>query len=303
MPKFSRKIEIPLWIIAFAAIVIAGATVFTEDGTAPTGEETAEAVDKTVRIGYVSWAEGVAMTHLVKVILEDRMGYDVELTMADPAPIFTSLAERNLDLFLDAWLPLTHQSHMEKYGDVLVDLGMNYEGARIGLVTPEYVPVNTIPEMGENPGRFNDDITGIDSGAGIMEATRKAIEQYNLDMNLLTSSGAAMTASLRDAIQSEEPIVATGWKPHWKFARWDLKFLDDPENVYGETENIHTIARPGISQDLPRVVSFAKNFFLNDQQIGTLMDAMNQAESEADAARQWMGEHEELVESWIPAAG
>ncbi|MFP4586072.1 MAG: glycine betaine ABC transporter substrate-binding protein [Desulfococcaceae bacterium] len=303
MPKLSRKIEIPLWIIAFAAIVIAGRMVTTEDAPAPENEKAEDVANKTVRIGYVSWAEGIAMTHLVKVILEDRMGYDVDLTMADPAPIFTSLSERNLDFFLDAWLPLTHQSHMEKYGDVLVDLGTNYEGARIGLVVPEYVPVNTIPEMGENPGRFNGDITGIDSGAGIMEATRKAIEQYNLDMNLLTSSGAAMTASLRDAIQSEEPIVVTGWKPHWKFARWDLKFLKDPKTAYGEKENIHTIARRGISKDLPRVVSFAKNFFLNDQQIGTLMDAMNQSESEAAAARKWMGEHEDLVESWIPATG
>jgi glycine betaine/proline transport system substrate-binding protein len=303
MPKLNRRIEIPLWIIAFAAIVIAGRMVTTEDKPAPDTEETVEAVDKTVRIGYVSWAEGIAMTHLAKVVLEDRMGYDVELTMADPAPIFTSLSERNLDFFLDAWLPVTHQSHMKRYGDVLVDLGTNYEGARIGLVAPDYVPVNKIPEMGENPGRFNGEITGIDSGAGIMEATRKAIDQYDLNMDLLTSSGAAMTASLRDAIQSEEPIVVTGWKPHWKFARWDLKFLKDPKTVYGEKENIHTIARPGISKDLPRVVGFVKNFFLNDQQIGTLMDAMNQAESEAAAARQWMSEHEELVESWIPATG
>lgn len=300
MPKLNRRIEIPLWIIAFAAIVIAGRMVTTEEKTATDTEETVEAADKTVRIGYVSWAEGIAMTHLARVVLEDRMGYDVELTMADPAPIFTSLAERNLDFFLDAWLPLTHQSHMEKYGDVLVDLGMNYEGARIGLVSPEYVPVNTIPEMGGNPGRFNGEITGIDSGAGIMEATRKAIDQYNLEMTLLTSSGAAMTASLRDAVQSDAPIVVTGWKPHWKFARWDLKFLEDPKGIYGEKENIHTVARPGISQDLPRVVRFTKNFFLNDQQIGTLMDAMNQAESEADAARQWMSEHENLVASWIP---
>jgi glycine betaine/proline transport system substrate-binding protein len=292
MPKLDRRIEVALWVAAFACIVLAGRYLI------PAGQQEG-AEGKTVRIGYVSWAEGIAMTHLAKVILEDRMGYDVELTMADPAPIFTSLAESNLDFFLDAWLPLTHSSHMEKYGDRLNDLGYNYQGARIGLVVPQYVDVNTIPELRENAGLFNGAITGIDSGAGIMEATRKAIDQYNLDMRLITSSGAAMTASLSDAVQAEEPIVVTGWKPHWKFARWDLKFLEDPKKVYGEEENIHAIARPRIASDLPEVVSFFKNFQFNDQQIGTLMDAMNKSASEETAARNWIEDHEDLVAGWI----
>ena len=292
MPKLDRRIEVALWVAAFACIVLAGRYLV------PAAQQT-EQEGKTVRIGYVSWAEGIAMTHLAKVVLEDRMDYDVNLTMADPAPIFTSLAEGNLDFFLDAWLPLTHSSHMEKFGDVLNDLGYNYEGARIGLVVPEYVEVNAIPELREKGDLFNGAITGIDSGAGIMEATEEAIEEYNLDMRLITSSGAAMTASLSDTVQAEEPIVVTGWKPHWKFARWDLKFLEDPKKVYGEEENIHTIARPRIARDLPEVVSFFKNFHFNDQQIGTLMDAMNQSASEETAARNWIEDHKDLVDSWI----
>ncbi len=293
MPKLDRRIEVALWVIAFAAIVLVGKYYL------PQAEKGRQEEGKAVRIGYVSWAEGIAMTHLAKVILEDRMGYEVDLTMADPAPIFTSLAEGNLDFFLDAWLPLTHSSHMEEFGDLLNDLGYNYEGARIGLVVPSYVAVNAIPELKEKGGLFNNDITGIDSGAGIMEATRKAIEEYDLDMRLITSSGAAMTASLSDAVKADEPIVVTGWKPHWKFARWDLKFLEDPKKVYGEEENIHTIARPRISRDLPEVVSFFRNFHFNDQQIGTLMDAMNQSASEEAAARSWMEAHAGLVDGWV----
>jgi len=292
MRKPDRRIEIGLWLLAFAVIVLIGRYFLS---TPTQGDEEA----KTVRIGYVSWAEGIAMTHLVKVVLEDRMNYDVNLTLADPAPIFTSLAEGNLDFFLDAWLPLTHRSHMEKYKDALTDLGYNYEGARIGLVVPGYVDLDRIPELQQKREMFNGAITGIDSGAGIMEATRKAIDRYNLTMRLLTSSGAAMTASLRDAVKAKEPIVVTGWKPHWMFARWKLKFLADPKTIYGEEENIHTIARPGISRDLPEVVSFLKDFHLNDKQIGTLMDAMNQADSEEQAARRWMAENTELVQNWL----
>ena len=45
-----------------------------------------------------------------------------------------------------------------------------------------------------------------------------------------------------------------------------------------------------------------KAFHLDDQQIGSLMDAMKRHESEAEAARQWMGGHGNLVDSWLNPA-
>ncbi|MFW5836979.1 MAG: glycine betaine ABC transporter substrate-binding protein [Desulfovibrionaceae bacterium] len=293
MIHIDRRLEVLLWLAGFAAIVLAGSYWLTPADTS--------AGDKRhVRIGYVSWAEGIAMTHLAKVVLEQEMDYTVSLTMADPAPIFTSLAKGDFDFFLDAWLPLTHKPYMEKYGDTLVDLGYNYKDARIGLVVPAYVEVSSIPQLADQAGKFDNDITGIDSGAGIMKATRKAIQAYGLDLTLLTSSGAAMTASLKDAIAAEQPIVVTGWKPHWMFARWRLRFLEDPKTVYGKAENIHTIARPAIARDLPEAADFFERFFFTDQQIGSLMDEVNQAGDPETAARSWMKENRELVESWLP---
>ena len=42
---------------------------------------------KKIPIAYANWAEGIAMTNLAKVILEDQ-GYRVTLKNADIAPIF-----------------------------------------------------------------------------------------------------------------------------------------------------------------------------------------------------------------------
>lgn len=58
---------------------LAGKYVFKHD--IDTGEQ-----GQVVRIGYVSWAEGIAMTDPAQAVLEERLGYEVELTMADPAP-------------------------------------------------------------------------------------------------------------------------------------------------------------------------------------------------------------------------
>lgn len=264
------------------------------------GEEAAEA--ETVELVYVNWAEGIAMTNLAKVILEDRMDYQVEMTAADVAPVYSSLAQGDQDAFMDGWLPVTHGSYMEEYGESVVDLGYNYRGARIGLVVPEYVEVDSITQLNEYADRFEGKIIGIDAGAGIMKATDAAIDAYGLDLTLVPSSGPAMTAALKNAVENDEWIVVTGWRPHWKFARWDLKFLADPEGIYGETENIHTIARQDIREDLPRVAQFLENFQMNDQQLGTLMGMI--ADSEGDPpeaqARAWMAMNMDLVESWIP---
>jgi glycine betaine/proline transport system substrate-binding protein len=255
----------------------------------------------TVKLAYVNWAEGIAMTNLAAAVLEDHMGYEVELTMADAAPVFTSVASGNTDAFLDVWLPVTHQNYIEKYGDDIVDLGVSYENALLGLVVPSYVEINSIEELNENKDLFGGEIVGIDAGAGLMMATEKAIEEYELDYKLLTGSGPTMTAALGKAIDSGNPIVVTGWAPHWKFAKWDLKVLDDPKGTLGEAENIHKYSRKGLEEDMPEVAQFLKNFKMTETELGDLMGAIEEGGGEAlDAARAWMDSHEELINSWLP---
>ncbi len=258
---------------------------------------------QTIKLGYVNWAEGIAMTYLAEAILEDKMGYEVESTSADVAPLFTSIASGNTDAFLDTWLPVTHGDYLETYGEKMEELGVNYEGARIGLVVPEYVEADSIEELNNNVDAFGGEIIGIDAGAGIMQATERAIEQYGLDFNLITGSGPAMTAALNKAISNEDPIIVTGWTPHWKFARFDLKFLEDPKNVYGDSEAIYTYTRVGFAEDMPEAAEFLRNMKFTDDQLGNLMGAVEDHSGEPiDAAREWMQENEELVNSWLPVS-
>lgn len=255
---------------------------------------------KNVELGYVNWAEGVAMTNLAKVVLEEKMGYKVEMTEADPGVIFTSLAEGDTDAFLDGWLPVTHKSYMDKYKDKLLDLGTSFKGAKIGLVVPKDADINSIEELKANKDKFNGKIIGIDAGAGIMETTKKAVSEYGLDMELMEGSEPAMLTMLKDAIDKKEPIVITGWSPHWKFAKWDLKFLEDPKNVYGEAEDIHKLARLELDKDMPEVAEFLKNFTMDEKQLGDLMAAIADGKKPLEAAKEWMNNNEDVVNSWIP---
>lgn len=284
-----------------ATVVLALTLVFAVAAMTGCGKkETAE--PKVVRLVYVNWAEGIAMTNLAKAILEDKMGYTVETQVADVGPVYTSVASGDKDAFLDGWLPVTHASYMEEYGDKVVDLGTNYDGARIGVVVPAYVTIDSITQMNANKDKFKGEIIGIDAGAGIMKATDKAIADYGLDFKLVPSSGPAMTAALKNVIDKNEWVAVTGWKPHWKFARWDLKFLEDPEGVYGKVENIHTIARKDLATDMPDVAAFLKAFHMNDQTLGDLMGKIAEAgkADPVDVAREWMNAHPDVVAAWLP---
>lgn len=202
---------------------------------------------------------------------------------------------------MDSWLPVTHADYFRKYNGELEILGQIYDSARIGLVVPEYVPVHTIEELGGHTERFSGEIVGIDAGTGIMKCTEKAIPEYGLDYKLMISSGPAMTALLKKAIDKKEWIVVTGWTPHWMFDRFCLRVLEDSKNVYGEAEQIHSIARKGFSKEHPFVAALLGNIHLSDTEISSLMQTIEETrETETRAVRQWMDKHRDLIDSWIP---
>ena len=143
-------------------------------------------------------------------------------------------------------------------------------------------------------------ITGIEPGAGIMDETDRVIEAYELDKwTLVASSDAGMTAALKKAYDKEEPIIITAWTPHWKFSEFDLKYLDDPKNINGGEEEIRTIGRLGLQEDLPEAYEILSNFHWTIEDMGDVMIAIHDGEKEEDAARNWVKAKQDKVAEWI----
>ena len=261
---------------------------------------TSISAEDAIRIAYPNWADGIAMTHLAAAVLEEHLNYDVELTQADPGTIYAALADGDQDALLDAWLPYTHEPYWEQYGDQLTDLGPIFGYGVTGLVVPTYMEIDSITEINDIAEALGGEIVGIDPGAGIYRNTNRAIDEYNLDVRQVASSGPAMAAALSNAIDNENPIVVTGWKPHWKFGRFDLKVLDDPQSVF-PIDALKTIVRKGFPEKYPEVAQFFINFTLTEDQLLDLMLKIDDSNREAaDVARDWMDDHEALVNSWIP---
>ncbi len=282
-------------ISMFAAVAIV--LSFASCSNSGKKEETKSA-KKEISILYPNWAEGIAFTYVAKAALESN-NYEVELTNLEPGLIYGELSKSNSkgDVFLDAWLPNTHKDYWADYGDKLVKLGEAFSGGTTGLVVPSYVPINSIEELNANKDKFDGEIIGIGSGAGIHANTLKAIETYNLDFEQITSSGPAMVASLDKATKNKKWIVITGWKPHFMWANFDIKYLEDPKGVYPQ-DVCATISRRGFEEDHPTAAKFFKNFNLEESQLYDLMTAI-EATNEEDGAQKWYEANKQLVDSWF----
>ncbi|ABW19556.1 glycine betaine ABC transporter substrate-binding protein [Alkaliphilus oremlandii] len=145
-------------------------------------------------------------------------------------------------------------------------------------------------------------ITGIDAGAGVVQAAEKAVKDYGLDYTVQTSSGAAMTQALADAIENKEPIIVTGWSPHWKFAKYDLKYLEDPKGSFGEAEHINTIVRLGLDKDMPNAYKILDNFYWTSDDMEAVMSKVNEGADVEEVARQWIDDHQDKVSKWTEGA-
>lgn len=151
--------------------------------------------------------------------------------------------------------------------------------------------------------QLNHEIIGIDPGAGIMKSTNQAIEAYGLEgWKLVEGSGAAMAAALDKAIKDKKPIVVTGWTPHWMFAKYDLKYLQDPKGVYGGDEQIHTIARKGLKDDEPSAYRVLDQFEWTPDDMAEVMVAIQDGQKPEDAAKAWVDNHPDEAAKWIEGA-
>lgn len=261
----------------------------------------AASADKgSINLVSVEWASEVASTNVVKALLE-KAGYTVEITPVSAAAMWQAVAtDENADAMVAAWLPTTHGHYLDKVKDKVVDLGPNLVGTRIGLVVPQYVTIDSIDQLNANAKKFDGKIIGIDPGAGLMSKAEKAVKEYGLDkLTLVEGSGATMTAALADAEKNHKWIVVTGWTPHWMLAKWKLKYLKDPKNVFGGEESIHTIVRKDLQKDKPEAYAILDRFQWTPKDMATVMIWIQDGMKPAAAAKKWLAEHPAKVKAWL----
>ncbi len=287
------------------AVALTAAACGGDSGTETASEgESQDGGGGTITLGIIpSWTDGLSTAHLWKSVLEDE-GYQVEIQeLSEAAPLYTGLANGDIDVYPSAWPEVTHASYMEEYGDDIEDLGAYYDNAKLTFAVPEYTDIDSIEELKGNADMFGGRIVGIEPGAGLTKVTKDSvIPEYDLggEYELVESSTTAMLAELQKATDNQEDIVVTLWRPFWANSEFPVKDLEDPKGALGEPEGLHSLARTGFGDDFSDVANMMSNFKLTDEEYGALEDmVVNEygQGKEAEAVDAWLEEHPDFVES------
>ncbi len=283
-----------LAIGAVASLALAGCST-TNEGEA--GGDPTMAECSTITLGYLpAWTDGLSTAYLLENQL-GKLGYDVEMqTLTEAGPLYAGLAQGDVDVYPSAWPELTHAQYMDEYGDDIEDLGAYYEGASLTIAVPSYVDIDSIEDLAGNADRFGGRIVGIEPGAGLTAQTQDSMmPEYGLDgeYELITSSTAAMLTELSNAIDAQEDIVVTSWRPFWANEAYDLKDLEDPKGAMGDPEALHFLGTTGFSDRCADAAELIAGIQLDDAAYGSLEDMVVNEYGE--------GREAEAVEAWLEA--
>jgi glycine betaine/proline transport system substrate-binding protein len=248
----------------------------------------------------------VAVSTLTEVLLEEELGYEVELQRSNVAivkQVFRGVAAGDLDAFQDVWMP-NHKDYLSEVENGVEHLDPWFEGETAqGIAVPYYMDVRSLSEL-ERAG--TDMIIGIEPGSAVHpQIHNKVIPGYDLDMKLVEGSTSAMLSELERAYEMREPIVFFGWSPHWMNARYDFRYLEDPKDLQGKFNDpaeISTIVNEDLPDNDPVAYEFIRSISLSKEEVNQMEADINEAGDPDAGVKAWLEDNRSVVRPWIDAA-
>jgi glycine betaine/proline transport system substrate-binding protein len=133
----------------------------------------------------------------------------------------------------------------------------------------------------------------------------EVIPAYGLKQKLVEAPTAGMLAKVGHLYAFREDFVFLAWSPHWMNQRYDIRYLEDPKDAQGATNDpakCSTIVRGDLREEDPKAYAFMDALELTEEQINTLELEINKEDAPLVGARHWVSENREVVRPWIEAA-
>jgi glycine betaine/proline transport system substrate-binding protein len=264
---------------------------------------------RTVRLSDVGWTDVTATTALFAELLRE-IGYTPTITVLSVPVTFASLHNNDLDVFLGNWMPAQEADRSPYLADQsLIVVRPNLLGAKYTLAVPAYTYAEGLRDFSDihkYAAQLEHSIYGIEPGndGNRLVLTMLKQDQFGLgDFKLIESSEQGMLAQVERAYRSKQPIVFLAWEPHPMNMRFDLKYLNGGDAVFGPNfggATIYTVTRRGYAQACPNVGHLLENleFTLRgeSEMMGAILDKHEQPQV---AAAAWLKAHPAVVKHWL----
>jgi len=261
--------------------------------------------DKLLLLANIGWDENVAVSNLTKVLLENELGHQsVEIRTQDNLDsTYRDVAGGEMDAFQDVWLP-NQRALLEKVAGDVEHLDPWFLGkTKQGMAVPAYMDVRSIDQLNGTDAQF---IFGIEPSSVMMHKVgEEVVPAYGLEQKLVAAPTAGMLDEVGRLYATRENFVFLAWSPHWMNQRYKIRYLEDPKDAMGPTNDpaeCSTIVRGGLRDEDPVAYAFMDALELTEEQINDLESVINDEDDPLVGARRWASENREVVRPWIKAA-
>ena len=271
---------------AFCAAAMVGMTVMS-----------AHAEEKTITIGTMSWEDLTPITGITKKVLEDS-GYTVKVVpFSEWGIAYAALSKGDVQI-LASQTDYVAQDYWDKNKRRLEKISPVSHGLFQGVAVPKYVTIDSMDQLNDNADKFGGKIVGIEPGSGLMRDTSNSVKAYDLKLQLVEGSTAAMTAALKSATDRKEWIAVTIWEPSWMMQKYDVKFLADPKGVFPPPQSYYWIGQKGFSAENPHAREVIASVYVPLADITAINSAVNDGKTMDEAIRDWTDSHADLLKRW-----
>jgi len=273
------------------------------------GAATAQAADpdscKTVRMADVGWSDNTAQNGLFKTVLKG-LGYTPEDQVLALPVIIESLKNKDLDLFLDNWMP-SNAANVQPYLDEksIEMLNANLSGAGYGPVVPKYVAdagVKDVKDLAANADKFDKKFYGIEPGNDgnkIVQAKMDDPANGFDGWELVESSEQGMLAQAQKSMKKEEWIAFLGWTPHPVMGKMELVYLTGFENDGFGDAQIKTLTRAGYGAECANVGKLLSNLKFDLPMESAIMEQIDAKVDGEVAAVDWLKANPAVLDAWL----
>lgn len=279
-----------------------------------------------ITIGEGNWDSNTFHDQVVKIIIEEGYGIEVDVVPADTAIMILGLKGKDINLTMEMWSEnvVTYDEDISN-GDY-IEVGTNYDDNAQGLYIPKYLQEKypnliSVTDLLDYaylfPNPEGGDLGLIYGGPEGWSATNhlyQKMEEYGLDTAYTfksISSTAILNATLVSAYANEAPWVGYNWEPTWVLGIYDMVLLED--SAYsaedfalgiGSFPSVHVNINVDndFESNYPEIFAFLEKYETSSRIVNAALGYMQQNDLEADDAAIWfLQENIDLWESWVTA--
>ncbi|WLR91471.1 choline ABC transporter substrate-binding protein [Shinella zoogloeoides] len=288
--------------------VLAAAVSVLALGVAHVSAAEAESCGK-VRFSDVGWTDITATTATATVILKS-LGYETEVTVLSVPVTYTSLSNKDIDVFLGNWMP-TMEADIKPFREngSVETVRENLEGAKYTLATNAKgaeLGIKDFADIAKQKEALGAKIYGIEPGNDGNRLIIDMVSGNKFDLSgfeVVESSEQGMLAEVARAEQDGKPVVFLGWEPHPMNANFKLTYLTGGDDVFGPNlggATIYTNVRQGYTTECPNVGKFLQNLKFSLEMENQIMGKiLNDSQDPETAATEWLKANPAAIEPWL----